>query len=123
MKLHYFHGRAPLRSLVLMQGQRRVELHVKKVDADVWSVVALAGEEGGHPDVSRCQGPYRGQDKAEAALRYTTSGLLERGYAPCRDTTPQWSVCAQRLARDVRQQGKANEGRYMFDPERFEPTV
>ncbi|SFR80912.1 hypothetical protein SAMN05216203_3127 [Marinobacter daqiaonensis] len=122
MKLHYFHGRSPLRSLVLTLDHRRVELHVKKVDSDVWSLVAMIGSEQGHPDTSRCQGPYRSQEKAEAALRSATGSLLEKGYEPRRDMTPQWSVCAQRMARDIREQGKANSGQYVFDSGLFEPS-
>lgn len=123
MKLHYFHGRAPLTTLVLCQGERRVELHIKKVDSGIWSLVALAGDLGGHPDVTRCQGPYHDQDRAGSALRALTGNLLERGYEPNRDEPAQWTVKAQRLARDLRQRAEANEGKYVFDPERFEPTL
>jgi hypothetical protein len=123
MKLHYFHGRTPLHTLVLWRDGRRVELHIKKVDSGVWSLVALAGELDGHPDVTRCQGPYRDQDRAASALRVLTGNLLERGYEPHRDEPVQWTVRAQRLARDLRERAQANEGKYVFDPEQFEPTL
>lgn len=57
MKLHYFHGRSPLHSLVLWQGKRRLELHIKKVSGGIWSVLVLAGGPDGQPDVTRCRGP------------------------------------------------------------------
>ena len=121
MKLHYFHGRAPLNTLVLRRGQRRIELHIKKVDSDVWSLIALAGEGEGHPDRVRCQGPYRDQDRASSALRALTGKLLERGYDPDRTEPAHWTVRAQRLARELRQQAKANDGRYEFDRDPSEP--
>lgn len=123
MKLHYFHGRDPLHTLVLKRGKRRVELHIKKVDSGIWSVVALAGEPEGHPDVTRCQGPYHDRERAGSALRVLTGNLLERGYEPCRKETAQWTVRAQWLARDLRQKAQANQGKYVFDPDQFEPTL
>ena len=123
MKLHYFHGRTPLHTLVLWRNERRVELHVKKVDSGIWALVTLAGNLEGHPDVIRCQGPYRDQDRAASALRVLTGNLLERGYEPRREEPVQWTVRAQRLARDLRQRAEANEGKYVFDAEQFEPTL
>lgn len=123
MKLHYFHGRGPLPSLVLWHSQRRVELHIKKVDSGVWSLIALAGRPEGQPDLTRCQGPFRDQERAETALRRLAGNLLERGYEPSRDEPVQWTVCAQRLARNLRQQAQANDGKYVFDPDSFEPGV
>lgn len=123
MKLHYFHGRDPLLTLVLQRDERRVELHIKKVDSGVWSLVALAGDADGHPDISRCRGPFHDQDRAASALRALTGNLLERGYEPHRQEPAQWTVKAQRLARDLRQQAQANEGKYVFDPDQFEPTL
>lgn len=122
MKLHYFHGRTPLHALVLWQGERRVELHIKKVDSGVWSVVALAGGPDGQPDITRCQGPYHDRERAESGLRQLTGSLLEQGYEPSRQEPVQWAVCAQRLARELRQQAQANNGRYRFDPEQPETT-
>lgn len=123
MKLHYFHGRTPLHTLVLWHGKRRVELHVKKVASSVWSVIALAGGPDGQPDLTRCRGPYHDRERAEAALRQLTGNLLERGYEPSRNEPVQWTVCAQRLARNLRLQAEANEGRYRFDPEQPETTL
>lgn len=123
MKLHYFHGRSPLHSLVLWQGKRRLELHIKKVSGGIWSVLLLAGGPDGQPDVTRCRGPYPDREKAEAALRQLAGNLLEQGYSPSRDEPVQWTVCAQRLARDLRQQAEANQGHYRFDPEQPEPTL
>ena len=63
MKLHYFHGRTPLHTLVLWRNE------------------------------------------------------------PRREEPVQWTVRAQRLARDLRQRAEANEGKYVFDAEQFEPTL
>ncbi len=123
MKLHYFHGRGPLRSLVLMRQQRRVELHVKKVDAEIWSLVVMAGSAGGQPDTTRCQGPYRSIERAESVLRGVAGALLGEGYEPRPEETSVWAVGAQRLARDIRRQADANAGRYVFDPDQYEPTI
>ncbi|MFW5824889.1 MAG: hypothetical protein ACOCVV_07965 [Marinobacter sp.] len=123
MKLHYFHGRTPLHTLVLWRSERRVELHVKKVASGVWSVIALAGRPDGQPDATRCQGPYQDRERAEAGLRQLTGSLLERGYDPSRNEPVQWTVCAQRLARDLRLQAQDSDGRYRFDPEQPEPTL
>ncbi len=122
MKLHYFHGRTPIQSLVLWHNQRRLELHVKKVVGGVWSVVILAGGAQGQPDTTRCRGPYHDREKAESALRHLAGALLEQSYRPNREEPAQWSVCAQRLARNLRLQAEANNGRFQFDPELPEPT-
>ena len=47
MKLHYFHGRGPLRALVMVREQRRVELFIKPVGEDIWALVALSGSVDG----------------------------------------------------------------------------
>ncbi len=121
MKLHYFHGRGPLRALVLIRQRRRLELHIKPVGEQAWALVAMSGEGEHQPDRQRCQGPYRSIAQAEAALRGAAGALLETGYQAQPDSHVVWSVVAQRLARGIRQDRDTNEGRYQCEPGRFDP--
>ena len=121
MKLHYFHGRGPLKSLVLGRAQRRVELHIKAVGDEIWALVALSGKEHGQPDRQRCQGPYHSSRQAEAALRGIAGALLGQSYDACPQAHAVWSVAAQRLARTIRTERDAHTGNYLFDPEQIEP--
>lgn len=121
MKLHYFHGRGPLRALVMTRGERRVELHIKPVGEDVWALVAMSGEDEHQPERHRCQGPYTSATQAEAALKGMAGSLLEAGYEAQPESHVVWSVMAQRLARDIRQDRKGREGNSPFDPDQHEP--
>ena len=121
VKLHYFHGRAPLRALVLVREERRVELYVKQVGESTWAVVALTGTDTGQPQKQRCQGPYRSVGRAEAVLRAIAGALLEDDYDPRPADHVVWSVMAQRLARSLRTDSMAIDARYLFDPDQYEP--
>lgn len=123
MKLHYFHGPGPIRALVLLKEDRRVELYIKKVGEDTWALVALSGGQHGQPDRSGCQGPYRSVTRAEAVLRHTVGSLLGTGHQPCREDPVIWSVFAQRLARTIRLESEASQGNYQLDPDQFEPIT
>ena len=116
MKLHYFHGPGPLRGLIMARDGRRVELFIKAIDEDAFALVALAGTPAQQPDRSKCQGPYRNAPQAEAALRGIAGALLEQDYRMERQH-PIWSVQAQRLARQIRDDRNRNAGDYAFDPE------
>ncbi|MGM0768565.1 MAG: hypothetical protein ACQEV6_11105 [Pseudomonadota bacterium] len=121
MKLHYFHGRTPLRALVLVRSERRVELYVKQVSDNTWAVVALSGTDAGQPQKQRCQGPYQSVGRAEAVLRAIAGALLEDDYDPRPADHVVWSVSAQRLARDLRTDSATIDARYLFDPDQYEP--
>ena len=121
MKLHYFHGRGPLRTLVLTRRERRVELHIKSVGGDTWALVAMSGPAVQHPERHRCQGPYHSAAQAEAALRGVAGALLGESYEAHPESHVVWSVVAQRLARSIREDRDANEGNYHFDPDQHEP--
>ncbi|MDX1801711.1 MAG: hypothetical protein R3303_12325 [Marinobacter sp.] len=121
MKLHYFHGRSPLRALVLGRRERRVELHIKNVSEDIWALVAMSGSDEHPPEHHRCQGPYRSAAQAEAALRAVAGSLLGESYDARPDAHVVWSVVAQRLARSIRRERDASTGRYPFDPDQHEP--
>lgn len=121
MKLHYFHGRGPLRALVMIRDQRRVELFIKPVGEETWALVALSGPVGGQPEKHRCQGPYRSITQAEAVLRSVAGALLESGYQPQPQDYVVWSVMAQRCARTIRTDRDASVGTFQFDPDQYEP--
>lgn len=121
MKLHYFHGRAPLRALVLTRRERRIELHIKNVGGGIWALVAMSGPDDHQPERHRCQGPYRSASQAEAALRGVAGSLLGESYEAQPEAHPVWTVAAQRLARTIREDRDASEGGYRFDPDQHEP--
>ncbi|WP_166266730.1 hypothetical protein [Marinobacter caseinilyticus] len=121
MKLHYFHGRSPLRVLVMTRRERRVELHIKNVGDDIWALVAMSGPDEHQPERHRCQGPYHTAAQAEAALRGVAGALLGESYEARPEHHVVWSVTAQRLARSIRRDRDANAGDYRFDPDQHEP--
>ncbi|WP_404365469.1 hypothetical protein [Marinobacter sp.] len=121
MKLHYFHGRGPLRALVMTRDERRVELHIKNVGEDIWALVAMGGPAVQQPERHRCQGPYHSASQAEAALRGVAGSLLGAGFEARPEIHVVWSVVAQRLARSIRNDRDASEGDYRFDPDQHEP--
>ncbi|MDX1634858.1 MAG: hypothetical protein R3280_09490 [Marinobacter sp.] len=121
MKLHYFHGRGPLRALVMTRRERRVELHIKQVGEGIWALVAMAGPDEHQPERHRCQGPYKSATQAEAALRGVAGSLLETGYEAQSGSHVVWSVTAQRLARGIRRDRDTGEGSSPFDPDPHEP--
>ncbi len=121
MKLHYFHGRGPLRALVMVRDGRRVELFIKPVGEDIWALVALSGTQSGQPEKHCCQGPYRSIGQAEAVLRAVAGALLESDYQPRPGDHVVWSVPAQRLARTIRTDRTASDGSCLFDPDQYEP--
>jgi len=123
VKLHYFHGRTPLRALVLVRGDRRIELYVKQVGESAWALVALTGADAGQPEKQRCQGPFRSIGRTEAVLRAIAGALLEDNYEPRPAEHVVWSVAAQRLARNLRTATGAIDARYLFDPDQYEPIV
>jgi len=92
VKLHYFHGRGPLRSLVMLRDQRRVELFIKPIGDDVWALVALSGPLNGQPEKHRCQGPYRSITRAEGVLRSIAGALMGDDYQPQPHDYVVWSV-------------------------------
>lgn len=121
MKLHYFHGRSPLRHLVLSREGWRIELHVKPVGEDVWALVALSGAQDSQPQRRKCQGPYHSASQAEAALRGVAGSLMGDAFTPNPHTHAVWSVQAQREARTIRKGRSENAGDYAFDPDQHEP--
>ncbi|MCL7943016.1 hypothetical protein [Marinobacter sp. ATCH36] len=121
MKLHYFHGRGPLRSLVMLRDQRRVELFIKPIGDNVWALVALSGSLNGQPEKHRCQGPYRSITQAESVLRSVAGALMGKDYQPQPHDYVVWSVMAQRCARTIRIDRDASAGTFHFDPDQYEP--
>lgn len=127
MKLHYFHGRSPFRSLVMMRDTHRLELFIRPVGGAAWVLVALAGPDHGQPERQLCQGPWNTPARAESVLRSTAGALMGNGYQPCPSDYVVWSVVAQRLARAIRvspENGPAAGARGSVpDPDQFEPIV
>lgn len=107
--------------LVLENGERRIELHVRALDDEAWALVALAGDPQGQPSRHRCQGPYTQARQAEAALRAIAAILLEQGYRSERCWHPVWGVNAQGLIKRMRNARQASTGNEQFDPEPHEP--
>lgn len=99
MKLHYFHGRGPLRHLVMIQDGQRVELHIRPVAGGLWGLVALIGPDQGQPEGQCRRGPWKTQARAESALRSIAGTLMGRGFEPRPEDYVVWSVAAQRLVR------------------------
>ncbi|PAV25959.1 hypothetical protein C8D92_10533 [Tamilnaduibacter salinus] len=121
MKLHYFHGRSPLRHLVLSREDWRIELHVKPVGDNIWALVALSGARDSQPQRRKCQGPYHSAGQAEAALRGVAGSLVGDAFEPRPGAHAVWSVQAQREARTIRQERAESAGDYAFDPDQHEP--
>jgi hypothetical protein len=127
MKLHYFHGRSPFRSLVMVRGEHRLELFIRPVGGAAWVLVALAGPDHGQPERQMCQGPWSTPARAESVLRSTAGALMGSGYQPRPSDYVVWSVVAQRLARAIRVNPETRTiagGRDAVpDPDQFEPIV
>ncbi|MBW7471460.1 hypothetical protein QQF73_01395 [Marinobacter sp. M216] len=123
MKLHYFHGRSPLKALVMVRREHRLELFIKPVGEGAWALVALTGPDRGQPERQHCQGPWRTLARAESVLRSTAGALMGNGYEPCPSDYVVWSVTAQRLARNIRTDQGAGAARTTLDPDQFEPIA
>lgn len=123
MKLHYFHGRSPLKSLVMVRREHRLELFIKPVGEDAWVLVALTGPDQGQPERQHCQGPLKTLARAESVLRSTAGALMGSGYEPRPSDYVVWSVTAQRLARTLRTGQGAGAHPKNLDPDQFEPLV
>lgn len=123
MKLHYFHGRGPLRELVMALEDHRIELHIRPVGEGLWGLVALAGPERGRPDGQFCRGPWKTQARAESVLRSVAGTMMGKGYEPCPGDYVVWSVVAQRLARTIGAAGEAQAGTPDADADPFQPLA
>lgn len=121
MKLHYFHGRSPLRDLVMVKDGQRIELHIRPVGDSHWGLVALAGPDQGRPDGQFCRGPWPTQARAESVLRSVAGTMMGKGYEPCPGDYAVWSVTAQRLARSIGVSGSDAADKPPTDPDQFSP--
>jgi hypothetical protein len=123
MKLHYFHGRGPLRDLVMLQGGQRIELHIRPVGDGLWGLVALAGPDQGRPDGQFRRGPWKTQARAESVLRSIAGTMMGKGYEPCPGDYVVWSVTAQRLARTIGVTDTEAPAKPDTDSDPFEPLA
>lgn len=123
MKLHYFHGRGPLRELVMIRDGHRIELHIRPVGEGLWGLVALAGPDQGRPDGQFRRGPWKTQARAESVLRSVAGTMMGKGYEPCPGDYAVWSVTAQRLARTIGTADAEHAGRSDADSDPFDPLA
>ncbi|WP_286221459.1 hypothetical protein [Marinobacter apostichopi] len=123
MKLHYFHGREPIRVLVMVREQQRLELFIKPLAEQAWGLVVLAGPDQGRPERQQCQGPWKTLAQAESALRRTAGALMGNGYEARPSDYVVWSVTAQRLSRSIRADQSSRATTESVDPDQFEPLV
>ncbi|MBW0147811.1 PA4575 family protein [Marinobacter arenosus] len=121
MNLHYFHGRGPLKALVMVRRDHRLELFIRPVGEGTWALVALTGPDQGQPERKHCQGPWSTLARAESVLRSTAGALMGNGYEPRPSDYVVWSVTAQRLARALRPDQASGTDRHTLDPDQFEP--
>lgn len=124
MNLHYFHGRSPLRVLVMGRESQRLELFVKQISEQAWGLVILVGAERGQPEGQRCQGPWATQARAESALRSAAGTLMAGGYEARPSDYAVWSVAAQRVARTLKAVDPTRASHLTLsplDPDRFDP--
>lgn len=124
MNLHYFHGRSPLRVLVMVRGSLRLELFIKQVSERAWGLVILAGTDQGQPAGQRCQGPWTTLARAESALRSAAGTLMAGGYEARPSDYAVWSVAAQRVARNLKAAGPVAASQSTLaplDPDQFDP--
>jgi len=122
MKLHYFHGRSPLRDLVMMSDGNRIELHIRPVADGRWGLVALSGPDQGRPDGQFCRGPWPTQARAESVLRSVAGTMMGKGYDPKPGDYVVWSVTAQRLARTIGTP-EGEQASPEADPDQFRPLT
>jgi hypothetical protein len=122
MKLHYFHGRSPLRDLVMVKEGQRIELHIRPVGDGRWGLVALSGPNQGRPDSQFCRGPWSTQARAESVLRSVAGTMMGKGYDPKPADYVVWSVTAQRLARAIGTP-EPEQANAETDPHQFKPLT
>lgn len=101
--------------LVLQYRERRVELHLRRDDNDIATLLAYAGS-GPKPDKSSAQGPYQRLDQAIGARRAIARQLLNQGYEYLSDEHPMWSLRAQRDINAMRDIKSGSAVDYRFDP-------
>ena len=122
MKLHYFHGRGPLKDLVMLREDQRIELHIRPVGDGLWGLVALSGPDQGRPGGQFLRGPWRTVASAESVLRSIAGTMMGKGYDPKPGDYAVWSVTAQRLARTIGAPG-AEQASSEADPDQFKPLT
>ena len=122
MKLHYFHGRGPLKDLVMLRDDERIELHIRPVGDALWGLVALSGPDQGRPCGQLLRGPWRAVASAESALRGIAGTMMGKGYEPQPGDYVVWSVIAQRLARTITTP-QADQVNLDADPDQFQPLA
>ncbi|UTF59912.1 hypothetical protein [Gilvimarinus sp. DA14] len=102
-------------ALVLQFRERRVELHLRRDEDDIATLLAYAGV-GPQPDKSNVQGPYQRLDQAIGARRAIARQLQSQGYEYLPDEYPQWSLQAQRDINAMRNIKSGSKVDYRFDP-------
>lgn len=123
MKLHYFHGRGPLKDLVMCREDQRIELHIRPVGEGLWGLVALSGPDKGRPGGQFLRGPWKTIASAESVLRSIAGTMMGKGYEPRPDDYVVWSVTAQRLARIICTQENDAAGKPATAPDQFDPLI
>ncbi|MCP8899296.1 hypothetical protein [Gilvimarinus xylanilyticus] len=101
--------------LVLQYRERRVELHLRRDDDDIATLLAYAGS-GPQPDKSSLQGPYQRLEQAIGARRAVARQLQNQGYEYLSDEHPMWSLRAQRDINAMRHIKSDSAVDYRFDP-------
>ncbi|MBU2953140.1 hypothetical protein [Marinobacter sp. F3R08] len=122
MKLHYFHGRAPLKDLVMLRDDQRIELHIRPVGDGLWGLVALSGTDQERPSGQLLRGPWKTVVSAESTLRSIAGSMMGEGYDPKPDDYVLWSVAAQRLARTIGTP-EGESATPEADPVHFKPLI
>ncbi|WP_020208200.1 hypothetical protein [Gilvimarinus chinensis] len=103
--------------VVLTKNTRRVELHLRRDEDNITTLLAYAGAASlSTPERATAQSPYQNMDQAIGARRAIIQQLLNGDFQLQREGYPIWSLHAQRDIKQMRSLKVHSQVDYRFDP-------
>ncbi|MDO3383654.1 hypothetical protein [Gilvimarinus algae] len=101
--------------LVLEKNDWRVEIHLRRDEDEIATLLAYAGREH-TPERAMHQGPFQRIDQAIGARRAIVGAMLADGYRLLEEELPIWTLNAQRDINSIRERKELSSASYKFDP-------
>ena len=113
MKLDY--GQSLAGSQVLEKNRQRIELHLCRLDDELFTLIMLSGVNSKQATRIKQQGPYHSKDQAQAALNAIAKELTVFEFR-LNDSPLIWQIQAQAELRTLRKTRSNNQVDTTFTP-------